>query len=121
MSYERILIVGNLGNAPELRTSAKDAQPVVTLSVAVNRKRGDQRTVTWYRVTAWGATAEQACQYLRKGSKLLVEGSNLRVSSYLDQAGKPQASLELTADRLIFLDSAPENGANGGDAGDLAI
>ncbi len=49
MSYERILIVGNLGNAPELRTSAKDAQSVVTLSVAVNRKRGDQRTVTWYR------------------------------------------------------------------------
>jgi single-stranded DNA-binding protein len=50
-------------------------------------------------------------RYLRKGSKVLVEGSGLRASAYLDGAGKPQASLELNADRLIFLDSAPEAGA----------
>jgi hypothetical protein len=44
-------------------------------------------------------------------------------SSYagIHKAGKPQASLELTADRLIFLDSAPENSANGGDTGDLPL
>ncbi|CAG1007832.1 hypothetical protein ANRL4_03802 [Anaerolineae bacterium] len=41
----------------------------------------------------------------------MVEGAGLRANAYLDQSGKPQASLELNADRLIFLDSAPENGA----------
>ena len=105
MSYERILIVGNLGGNPELRTVGE--QQVANFSVAVNRKKGDKQVTTWYRVAAWGATADAASRYLKKGSRVLVEGSGLRASAYLDNAGKPQASLELTADRLIFLDGAP--------------
>lgn len=62
-------------------------------------------------MSAWGATAIAASRYLKKGSKVMVEGAGLRANAYLDQSGKPQASLELNADRLIFLDSAPENGA----------
>ncbi len=109
MSYEKIILVGNLGETPEPR-SGKDGQPVTSFSVAVNRKRGGQKVTSWYKVTAWGATAESAVEYLKKGSKVLVEGSSLRASAYLGKDGQPHASLELTADRLIFLDAAPENG-----------
>ena len=107
MSYEKLIIVGNLGETPELRT-AKDGQPVTTLSVAVNKKRNGQQTTTWWRVTAWGTTAETAVKYLRKGSKVLIEASSLRASAYIGKDDQPHGSLECTADRLVFLDSAPE-------------
>lgn len=111
MAYERILIVGNLGGNPEVRTT-KDGQQVANFSVAVNRRRGDKKTTTWYRVSAWSGLADLAIRYLEKGSRVLVEGSGLRASAYLEQSGKPQASLELNADRLVFLDSAPAQGAS---------
>ncbi len=49
--------------------------------------------------------------YLKKGSQVLVEGSGLRASAYLGKDGQPHASLELTADRVIFLDRAPDDDA----------
>ncbi len=109
MAYERIIIVGNLGNDPTINTT-KDGQQVANFSIAVNRKKGNVKTTTWYRVSAWNGSAELATKYLKKGSRVMIEGSGLRANAYIDQSGKPQASLELNADRLIFLDSAPDNG-----------
>lgn len=114
MAYERILLVGNLGGNPEVRTT-KGGQQVANFSLAVNRKKGDKQTTTWYRIACWNGSADLAAKYLKKGRKVLIEGSGLRVNAYLDQAGQPQASLELNADRLIFLDSAPEGSANSAD------
>ena len=88
--------------------TAKDGQPVTTLSVAVNKRRSGHQTTTWWRVTAWGTSAETAVRYLRKGSKVLIEGSGLRASAYLGKDDQPHGSLEYTADRIVFLDSAPE-------------
>ena len=109
MAYERIIIVGNLGNDPTTNTT-KDGQQVANFSVAANRKKGNVKATTWYRVSAWNGNAELATKYLKKGSRVMIEGSGLRANAYIDQSGKPQASLELNADRLIFLDSAPDNG-----------
>ncbi len=117
MAYERILIVGNLGGDPTTNTT-KDGQQVANFNVAVNRKKNGTKVTTWYRVSAWNANADLAAKYLKKGSRVLVEGSGLRASAYLDQSGKPQASLELNADRLIFLDSAPESTASSPEAED---
>jgi single-strand DNA-binding protein len=108
MSYERIILVGNLEDAPEQRNA--NGQPVTSFSLAVNRKRSGQKTTTWYRCTAWGVVAEHAVMYLKKGSKVLVEGSGLRASAYLGKDGQPHTSLELTADRITFLDSVPLDG-----------
>ena len=108
MSYEKLIIVGNLGDTPELHT-AKEGQPVTTLSVAVNKKRGGQQTTTWWRVTAWGVNAETAVKFLHKGSKVLIEGSGLRASAYIGKDDQPHGSLECTAERIIFLDSAPDS------------
>lgn len=112
MAYERIIIVGNLGGNPEIRTT-KDEQQVANFSVAVNRKKGETKTTTWYRVSAWNGNADLAAKYLKKGSRVMIEGSGLRVNTYIDKSGSPQATLELTVDRLIFLDSAPDAVPNG--------
>ena len=115
MSYEKLTIVGNLGQDPELRY-LQDGTAVTNLSVAVNKKRQGQKVTTWYRVSVFNAGAENVCKYLKKGSKVLVESSNLRVSLYTAKDGKPAASLEVTAERVVFLDSPEETGAtNGGD------
>jgi single-strand DNA-binding protein len=112
MSYEKLTFVGNLGQDPELR-HLEDGTAVTTLSVAVNKKRNGQKSTTWFRVSSFGSTADNACKYLSKGSKVLVEGSNLRVNVYTTKDGKPAASLELNADRVVFLDSPEESAANG--------
>ena len=110
MTYQIHVIVGNLGNTPELREA--NGQPVATFSVAVNIRRGEQQTTTWYRVTAWNGLAETVCKYLEKGRRVLVEGSNLRASAFIDRDGNPRASLELTANRVQFLDSAQSDDAS---------
>ncbi len=120
MAYERITLIGNLGGDPTTSTTPT-GQQVTNFSIAVNRKRNGTKVTTWYRVTCWQTTSELAVRYLKKGSRVMVEGNGLHATAYLDPAGKPQASLEFNADRLIFLDSAPENGVNGGEAGDLPL
>ncbi len=114
MSYEKLTIVGNLGQDPELRY-LQDGTAVTNLSVAVNRKRQGQKVTTWYRVSVFNTGAENVCKFLKKGSKVLVEGSSVRVSLYTAKDGKPAASLEVTAERVVFLDSPEETGSTGGD------
>ncbi len=118
MSYEKLTIVGNLGQDLELR-HIEDGTAVTNLSVAVNKKRNGQKSTTWFRVSVFGISAENACKYLSKGSKVLVDGSNLRVNVYTTKDGKPASSLELTADRVVFLDSPEESATNGEDTGDI--
>ena len=113
MAYQIHIIVGNLGDTPELREA--NGQPVASFSVAVNNRRGENQITTWYRVTVWNKLAETVCTYLEKGRRVLVEGSNLRASAYIDREGKPRASLELTANRVQFLDSSPNGEESEGD------
>ena len=114
MAYQIHVIVGNLGDTPELREA--NGQPVATFSVAVNNRRGENQTTTWYRVTVWNTLAETVCKYLEKGRRVLVEGSNLRSSAYIDREGNPRSSLELTANRVQFLNSAPSDDDTNDDA-----
>src|ERR1700690_3435638 len=118
MSYEKLTIVGNLGQDPELR-HLEDGTAVTNLSVAVNKKRNGQKSTTWFRVSLFRVGAENVCRFLKKGSKVLVEGSNLRVNVYMTKDGKPASSLEFTADRVVFLDSPEESTTNGEDANDI--
>lgn len=101
----RTQIIGNLGANPELRYMA-DGKAVCNFSVAVNE--GNDRPAVWYRVSAWENQAENCAKYLRKGSKVMVEG-RARASAYLDKQGQPQASLELTARQVIFLSEKPDD------------
>ena len=76
--YHTIIVVGNLGRDPEMRYTP-GGQAVTNFSVATNRQftasDGTQMKETiWFRISAWGRTAETCNTYLRKGSKVLVEG-----------------------------------------------
>jgi single-strand DNA-binding protein len=127
--YQTVIIVGNLGRDPEMRYT-QSGQAVTSFSVATNRQyttsNGEQvKETTWFRISAWGKQAEICNQYLRKGSKVLVEGrltpdpgtGGPRV--WTGQDGAPRASFEVTAQTVRFLSTRGE--AESGEAGgDLA-
>ena len=76
--YQQITLVGNLGNDCEMRYTPS-GQAVTNMSVATNRQytsnSGEKvKEVTWFRVAVWGKQAEACNTYLKKGSKVLVEG-----------------------------------------------
>ncbi|MBN1146395.1 MAG: single-stranded DNA-binding protein [Anaerolineales bacterium] len=116
--YHTIIIVGNLGRDPEMRYTPS-GQAVTTLSVAANRQYtgsdGNQvKETIWFRVSAWGKQAETCSQYLRKGSKVLVEGrltpdpatGGPRI--WTRQDGAAAANFEVSAATVRFLSSRGE-------------
>lgn len=117
MSFNKIILVGNLGRDPELRYTP-DGTPVCTFSLATNERRRDRATgenndvTTWFRVTLWRRQAEVASQYLTRGKPVYIEG-RLRVEEYTDRDGKQRHSLEVTATDMQFIGS----GGRGEDAG----
>ena len=110
MSFNKIILVGNLGRDPELRYTP-DGTPVCTFSLATNEKRRDRATgenndvTTWFRVTLWRRQAEVASQYLTRGKPVYIEG-RLRVEEYTDRDGKTRHSLEVTATDMQFIGAA---------------
>lgn len=106
MSFNKIIIVGNLGRDPELRyTPQGDA--VCNFSVATNEKRRDkagemQDVTTWFRVTLWRRQAENASKYLTKGSPVYVEG-RLRVEEWTDRDGGQRYTLEVQGTDMQFI------------------
>ena len=114
MSFNKIIIVGNLGRDPELRYTAQGSA-VCSFTLATNERRKDrngemQDQTTWFKVTLWNRQAEAASQYLQKGKPVYIEG-RLRVEEYTDRDGKQRHSLEVTATDMQFL-----GGRDRGDA-----
>lgn len=109
MSFNKVIIVGNLGRDPELRyTPQGDA--VCNLSIATTEKKRDkagewQDITTWFRVTLWRKQAENAAKYLSKGRRVYVEG-RLRVEEWTDRDGKNRYTLEVSGTEMQFIDSA---------------
>lgn len=114
-SVNKVIIVGNLGRDPEMRTFPSGDQ-VANVTVATTDKWKDKQTgemkeaTEWHRITFNGRLAEIAGQYLRKGSQVYVEGS-LRTRKWTDQSGVEKYSTEIRADSLQMLggrqDAAP--------------
>ena len=116
--YHHLLIVGNVGKDAEMRYTPS-GQAVTSFSVATSRKytggSGEQVEETiWFRVSTWGKVAEICNQYVKKGSKVLVEGrltpdkatGGPRV--WTKQDGTAQASFEVTANTVRFLSTRGE-------------
>ena len=107
MSFNKIIVVGNLGRDPELRFTPQGT-PVCTFSVASNERRKDrtgeqQDLTTWFRVTVWGKQAETVSKYLTRGRSVYVEG-RLHVEEWTDKEGKQRYTLELNASDVQFID-----------------
>ncbi len=117
--YQKIVIVGNLGRDPEMRYTPS-GQAVTNFNVATNRQYTGSdgqriKETTWFRVSAWGRQAETCNQYLRQGSKVLIEGrltadpatGGPRV--WTRQDGSAGASFEITAQSVQFLSTRQED------------
>lgn len=117
--YQKITIVGNLGNNPEMRYMP-DGTAVTAFSVATSNSYKDKDTgekkqdTTWFRVSVWGKKGENANQYLSKGKKVLVEGRLKADQStgspriWTRQDGTVGASFEVTASDVRFLSAKDE-------------
>jgi single-strand DNA-binding protein len=122
MSFNKIIIVGNLGRDPELRyTPQGDA--VCNFSVAVNDKRRDktgelQDTTTWFRITLWRRQAENASKYLTKGSPIYVEG-RLKVEEWTDRDGKNRYTLEVQATDMQFIGGGRGDESSAGSSSEI--
>jgi len=118
-------IIGNLGNDPEMRYSAGGAA-LLRFNVASNYRarspEGEwQDRTEWVRVTVFGQRAESLSQYLKKGSRVYVEG-RLEARPWTDQQGQIRAGLEVTALDVEFMssradDEARASGTGGDDFG----
>lgn len=114
MSFHTIIIVGNLGRDPEMRFTPA-GQAVTNFSVASGRKwttaDGSKMEETiWFRISAWGKQAETCNEYLKKGSKVLVEGRlipDVKTGSPRIWQGQngPGATFEVSASTVRFLSS----------------
>lgn len=107
-----MIIVGNLGNDPETK-STQSGKAVTNISVATSEEWKDKRTgqkaerTEWHRVIFFDRLAEIAGEYLRKGSKVYIEGK-LQTRKWQDQSGQDRYSTEIIANELQLLDSKEE-------------
>jgi len=127
VSVNRITIIGNLGNEPEMRFTPS-GRPVTSFRVATNWRyttpEGERKEETeWFSIVAWGRLAEQCNQFLTKGRLVYVEG-RLRLRTWDGQDGQRRARNEIVADRVKFLDRqaaivSAENKTDESETGDI--
>jgi single-strand DNA-binding protein len=116
----KVIIIGNLGNDPETRYMPSGGA-VTNLSVATSETWKDKQTgqpqerTEWHRVVFFNRLAEIAGEYLRKGSKVYVEGS-LRTRKWQDQSGQDKYSTEIVGAEMQMLDSRGSGGGGGGQS-----
>ena len=121
-SVNKVILVGNLGNDPESRSFANGGE-VVNLSVATteswkDRDGNKQERTEWHRVVIFNENLGRvAKQYLRKGSKVYLEGQ-LQTRKWQDNSGQDKYSTEVVLQRfrgeLVLLDSRGGGGGGGG-------
>lgn len=119
----QITIAGHLGSDPEVRFTSS-GQKVTTLRVASRVRRGSKGDDTiWWRVTIWGEQFDKMIPFFKKGSPILVFGELSKPEIFTDRDGRPQVSMNITAQNLLFSpfgrpdspgDSEDHEGASGG-------
>jgi single-strand DNA-binding protein len=116
----KVILVGNLGNDPEVRYSQAGAA-ITNISVATSETWKDKQTgqpqerTEWHRVVFFNRLEEIAAEYLRKGSKVYVEGS-LRTRKWQDKEGQDRYTTEIVGNEMQMLDSRGAS-QGGGHAG----
>ncbi len=115
----KVILIGNLGADPEVRHLQNDVTVanfnLATSETYKDRQTGERREVTeWHRVVVWRGLAEVVEKYVRKGSKVYVEGK-LRTRKW-EKDGIERYTTEIMADNLTMLDRASGDGPAPGNA-----
>ena len=112
----KVILIGNMGSDPEVRYMP-NGNAVATLSIATSESWKDKQTgerqerTEWHRVVLFNRLGEIAGEYLRKGSKVYLEGS-LRTRKWQDKSGQDRYTTEIVANEMQMLDS--KGGQSGG-------
>ncbi|GIX37159.1 MAG: single-stranded DNA-binding protein [Silanimonas lenta] len=117
----KVILVGNLGNDPEVRYS-QSGSAITTISVATSESWKDkdgnpQERTEWHRVKFFGRLAEIAGEYLKKGRQVYIEGS-LRTEKYTDKNGIERYTTDIIASEMQMLGGNPGMAGEGGERAD---
>jgi single-strand DNA-binding protein len=120
MSFNKIILVGNLGKDPELRYTPQGIA-VCSFSMATNEKRRDksgemQDITTWFKVTLWRQQAENAAKYLTKGRPVYIEG-RLKIEEWTDRDNNNRFTLDVQATDMHFISAGRDEGGGYNDGG----
>jgi single-strand DNA-binding protein len=113
-SVNKVILIGNLGQDPEVRYMPSGGA-VANISIATSETWKDKNTgenqerTEWHRVVLFRRLAEIAGEYLRKGSKVYLEG-RLQTRKYQDQQGQDRYITEIVADQMQMLDARSGGG-----------
>ena len=114
MSFNKVILLGHLGQDPESRFTKSGTQ-VVNFSLATNERWGGQNggevqeRTEWHKIVVFGKQAETCARYLSKGRQVLIEG-RLQTRSWEDQSGQKRFMTEIVANNVRFV-----GGAGGGE------
>ena len=114
----KVILIGNLGKDPETRFMPSGGA-VTNITLATSESWKDkqsgqmQERTEWHRVVFFNKLAEIAGEYLKKGSKVYIEGS-LRTRKWQGQVGQDRYTTEIVADQMQMLDSRGDGGSMGG-------
>jgi len=116
----KVILIGNLGKDPETRYMPS-GKAATNFSIATSERFKDKETgepqerTEWHRIATFDRLAEIAAEYLKKGSKVYIEG-RLRTRKWQDKEGKDRYSTEIIADQMQMLDSKGSGGGMGAGA-----
>ena len=104
--FNRVILVGNLTRDPEVRFTP-DGTAVANFGIATNRKYGEKEETFFGEITVWGKQGEACGQYLKKGSKALIDG-RLTTESWDGKDGEKKSRTRIVAENVRFMDSKPK-------------
>lgn len=110
MSFNKVILVGNVGKDPEIRRFENNIKASFSLATSetYTPRGGEKVTQTeWHNIVAWRRLAELSENYIRKGSQILIEGK-LRYRSYDDRDGNKKYIVEIEADTIQLLGRKPD-------------
>jgi single-strand DNA-binding protein len=119
----KVILIGNLGADPETR-AMPSGMTVANIRIATSENWKDKQSgenkerTEWHNVAMFGRLGEIAGEYLKKGSKVYIEGS-LRTRKWQDKSGNDRYTTEIIANEMQMLDSRGGGGMGGGGGGDF--
>ena len=124
MSLNKVMLIGNVGNDPEIRYLDSNPQgpqgnaKVASFRLATTERYRDRNGETrenteWHNIVAWRSSADYVEKYVHKGSQLFIEGK-IRTRQWTDQTGNKRFTTEIQADNMQLLGKRPDAPQQGG-------
>ncbi|MFW6131756.1 MAG: single-stranded DNA-binding protein [Candidatus Aminicenantaceae bacterium] len=107
-SLNKVILIGHLGQDPELRYLPQTERAVARFSLATNERFYNKKTnendsrVEWHRIVAWGKTAEFCEKFLNKGKQICLEGK-IRSRSWQDKEGNKRYTTEIETNTIVLI------------------